>query len=51
MGQREGKKLANEVAREKGERKQTKKELSSVWNVLKCEVVGKKTKEGKKEKK
>ena len=53
----EGKKLANEVVREKGERKKEnrkrkrKKELSSMWNILDCEVVGKKTKEGKKEKK
>ena len=53
----EGKKLADEVAREKGERKKEnrkrkgKKELNFVWNVLECEVVGKKMKEGKKEKK
>ena len=53
----EGKELANELAREKGERKKEnrkrkrKKELSSMWNILDCEVVGKKTKEGKKEKK
>ena len=53
----EGKKLADEVAREKGERKKEnkkrkrKKVLSSVWNVLECEVVGKKRKEGNKEKK
>ena len=51
----EGRKLADEVAKEKGERKKEdrkrkrKKELSSVW--LECEVVGKKTKEGNKEKK
>ena len=53
----EGKKLADEVAREKGERKKEnrkrkgKKELNFVWKVLECEVVGKKTKEGNKEKK
>ena len=53
----EGKKLADEVAREKGERKKEnrnrkrKKVLSSAWNFLECEVVGKKTKEGNKEKK
>ena len=53
----EGKKLADEVAKEKGERKKEnrkrkrKKELSSMWNALECEVVGKKTKEGNKEKK
>ena len=53
----EGKKLADEVARENGERKKEnrnrkrKKVLSSAWNVLECEVVGKKTKEGNKEKK
>ena len=53
----EGKKLVDEVAREKGERKKEnrnrkrKKVLSSTWNVLECEVVGKKTKEGNKEKK
>ena len=53
----EGKKLADEVAREKGERKKEnrnrkrKKVLSSAWNVLECEVVRKKMKEGKKEKK
>ena len=52
----EGKKLADEVAREKGERKKEnrkrkgKKELNFVWKVLECEVVGKKTKEGNKEK-
>ena len=32
--------------REKG-----RKSLTQVWNVLKCEVIGKKTKEGNKEKK
>ena len=38
----EGKKLADEVGREKGEMKKenrkrkSKKELSSVWNVLEC---------------
>ena len=53
----EGKKLANKVVREKGERKKEnrkrkrKKEPSSVRNVLKCEVVGKKAKGGNKEKK
>ena len=53
----EGKKLADEVVREKGERKKAnrkrkrKKEPSSVRNVLKCEVVGKKSKEGNKENK
>ena len=53
----EGKELANELAREKGERKKEnrkrkrKKELSSVWNVRECKVVGKKTKGGNKEKK
>ena len=51
----EGKKLADEVAKEKGERKKEnrkrkrEKEHSSVW--LECEMVGKKTKEGNKEKK
>ena len=53
----EGKKLADEVAREKGERKKEnrkrkgKKELNFVWKVLECEVVGKKSKEGNKENK
>ena len=53
----DGKKLADEVAREKGERKKEnrkrkgKKELNFVWNFLECKVVGKKTKEGNKEKK
>ena len=53
----EGKKLADEVERKNGERKKEnrkrkrKKELSSMWNVLECEVVEKKTKEGNKEKK
>ena len=53
----EGKKLTDEVTREKEERKKEnrkrkrKKELSSMWNVLECEVVGKKDERRKKGKK
>ena len=51
----EGKKLANEVAREKGERKKENKKKErgrkrALWNVLECGGSGRE-KRGKKEKK
>ena len=40
-----------EKGRKKIEKGRGRKSLTQVWNVLKCEVIGKKTKEGNKEKK